>query len=653
MATEKQIEKMNMKTIPGKLMPAPFTSVRIDDRFWKPRREINRKRTLALEYKHCKETGRLDAWNWKPGMPNEPHIFWDSDVGKWIEAAAYTLALQRNAAIEKKIDAITDDMAKNQLKDGYLNSHYIKVEPAKRWTNLRDNHELYCAGHLIEGAVAYYQATGKRKLLDVVSRYADCIDKTFGPKRGQKRGYCGHPEIELALVKLAQATGCDRYLKLAEFFINERGRKPSYFDLEAKTRKDKRSPASAAGHAYVQAHKPLRDQDVVVGHSVRAMYIYSGMADVAAHNGDKRLITAMKRLWNNLTTKRMHVTGGIGPTCRNEGFTFDYDLPNENAYNETCANIALVFWAHRMLHMDPDGRYADVMERALYNSVISGVSMKGDTFFYANPLAAHPGIDPHGSIRDASFHYRRSPWFGCACCPPNIARLLASLGGYMYSTGRSEIRVHLYAAGSAILETAGTRVVLRQETEYPRDGRIALTVNPDSKTLFSVALRIPGWCRGATIHVNGRSWPCTASKGYVTIRREWKKGDKIVLHMPMPVERIEANPHVRQDAGRIALQRGPVVYCLEEVDNCKNLNDLVLPGNAPLRTRFEPRLLGGVVTITGKALRRMAWNGSDLYSTTRTPMRTVPIKAVPYATWGNRAPGEMIVWLQDSACRLR
>ena len=634
-----------------KLEAVPFTRVRLADAFWAPRVETNRRATLPIEYRHCKETGRIDAWTWKKGQPNEPHIFWDSDIAKWIEAASYSLASHPDKALERQVDAVVDLMKAAQGKDGYLNSHFLFVEPGKRWTNLRDLHELYCAGHLMEAAVAYAQATGKRAFLDILCRYADHIAAVFGPKKGQKRGYCGHPEVELALVKLFRATGNTRYLDLAAFFINERGRRPYYYDVEAKARGEQPGKPWFGKYSYTQSHRPLREQTEVTGHAVRAMYVYSGMADVAAETGDRTLLAALKRMWKNVTAKRMHVTGGLGPTSRNEGFTFDYDLPNETAYDETCANIALVFWAHRMLHLDPDGRYADVMERALYNSTISGVSLDGQRFFYANPLAAHPGVDPHGGIREAHEHYRRSAWFGCACCPPNIARLLASLGGYVYSQGKGEARVNLYVAGCGELEVDGRRVELRQKTRYPWDGRVALTVMPAEPAAFAVALRIPGWCRGASLTVNGRAVRMTIDKGYARIVRPWQAGDRIDLLLPMPVERIEAHPRVRQDAGCVALQRGPVVYCLEEADNGRDLNDLVLPRSATLTAAFKPGLLGGVAVIEGQALRRdvKGW-ANRLYETRPTPLRRIPFRAVPYAVWENRQPGEMAVWLHDARC---
>lgn len=628
--------------------PVSFTRVALRDRFWTPRVETNRRVTLPIEYHQCKDTGRIDAWTWSKGQPHEPHIFWDSDVAKWIEAAAYSLQTHPDAELEARIDGVVAAMAAAQAPDGYLNSHFLRVEPEKRWTNLRDAHELYCAGHLMEAAVAYHAATGKIAFLDVMCRYADCIGRVFGRKRGQKRGYCGHPEIELALVRLFRATGERRYLELATYFIDERGRRPHYFDHEAKARGEAPGSSRFGSYSYYQADRPLREQTEVAGHAVRAMYVYAGMADIAAETGDETLTAALRRLWDSLVLRRLHVTGGIGATCRGEAFTFDYDLPNESAYDETCASIGLVFWAHRMLHLEGDGHYADVLEQALYNGVVSGVSLSGDRFFYANPLAAHPGVDPHGADHGADFHYRRSPWFGCACCPPNIARLLASFGGYVCSEGRDEARVNLYVAGEGRLNLRGETVVLRQTTRYPWDGRVAIDVVPETPMEFVLALRVPGWCRGARLTVCGKPTRLEPRRGYVRIRRTWKAGDRVALTLPMPVERVEANPRVRQDAGRIALRRGPVVYCFEEVDNGAGLQDVVIPRTSVLTPAWRPRLLGGVVVLQGRARRRetAGWEG-QLYRTQASRLRSVQIRAVPYAVWGNREPGEMAVWLLD------
>ena len=629
------------------LTPVSFNKVRFDDVFWKPRVDTNRKNTLPIEHRQLKSSGQLAQWRWKPGKPNTPHIFWDSDVAKWLEAAAYSLATHPDKKLEKLVDAVVDDMARIQGADGYLNTHYLLVEPKKRWTNLRDCHELYCAGHMMEAAVAYHEATGKRKFLDIMCRYTDYIRKVFGPGKGQKRGYPGHEEIELALVKMYRATGKSDYLDLAKFFVDERGRQPHYYDAEAKARGEKPGNRHFDGaYSYCQAHLPVRRQRQVVGHAVRAMYLYAGMADVAAHTGDKTLLPALRALWKNVTHRRMHVTGGIGPTARNEGFTFDYDLPNESAYLETCAAVGLVFWAHRMLHLQRDGACADVMERALFNGALAGVSLDGERFFYENPLEAHPGA-PSG-LRKPGEHHRRVEWFGCSCCPPNIARLIASAAGYMYSADTKSLWVHLYAAGSAEVDMGGQTVRLAQRTKYPWDGKVAITVQPERAGEFTLAIRIPAWCRKATLKVNGRSValkPIT-KKGYAHVKRTWKKGDRVELLLPMPVELIQAHPNVRQDAGKVAIQRGPIVYCLEEVDNGRNLHGIALPAGATLRAAFDAKLLGGVTVITGQARKRdtAGW-GDELYSADAGKFKTVNIKAVPYALWANRKPGEMRVWL--------
>ncbi|MCE5327679.1 MAG: glycoside hydrolase family 127 protein [Planctomycetaceae bacterium] len=633
-----------------KLNPVGLTSVTLEDAFWAPLMEVNRTATLPIQYHQCKTTGRFDGFTWtRDSGKTEPHIFWDSDVAKWIEAAGYSLAVRPDPELEKQVDEVVDVMAAAQGPDGYLNMYFQRVAPDKRWTNLRDCHELYCAGHLMEGAVAYFQATGKRKFLDVMCRYGDHIIATFGTGQGQKRGYPGHEEVELALVKLFRATGEKKYLDQATYFVNERGRQPHYYDIEAQARGD--DPKHwHFGHSYeyCQAHKPIREQDRVVGHAVRAMYLYSGVADVAAETGDASLLEACRRLWKNVTHKQMYVTGGIGPTRANEGFTFDYDLPNESAYAETCASIALVFWAHRMLHLDPCGEYADVMERALYNGILSGVSRDGRKFFYVNPLTLYP---PMFAPHDTFFGGQRQEWFGCACCPPNLARMVASLPQYMYSAGADEAWVHLYAAGEADIELAEGTVTLTQKTRYPWDGEVTISVEPQPQSVFTLALRIPGWCREAALKVNGRAVdlePLTKN-GYARIKRQWQAGDKVTLSLAMPVERVEANPKVRQDAGRVALQRGPVVYCLEEADNGRDLSAIALPKDAKFTLGKCPEELGSVPMIKAGALRPDAaeWN-DDLYRPAGGMTKAVTLKAIPYYLWANRTPGEMLVWLTQA-----
>lgn len=631
-----------------------FSHVRFEDRFWKPRLETNRKVTLPIEYQICKKTGRIDAWKWKPGRPFQPHFFWDSDVAKWMEAAACSLAVHPDRALEKKLDVVIAMMAKAQLVNGYLNSRYIRVEPDKRWTNLRVNHELYCAGHLMEAAAAYFKATGKRRFLDIMGRYADHIAKVFGRERGKKRGYCGHEEIELALVKMYEATHNPRYLKLSKYFIDERGRQPHYFDQEAKWRGETHCQKKIDyDYSTYQAHLPVRQQKTAEGHSVRAMYLYSGMAAVAAEYGDKSLWKTCRNIWRNMVERRMYVTGGIGSWTRGERFSFDYDLSNEEAYAETCAAIGLVFWAHRMLNLEPARCYADVMERALYNGVLSGVSLDGKHFFYNNPLAVYPAHYHFAQRIGQSDGYRapsRQKWFSCACCPPNVARLLASLGEYLYSFNDHEIYVHLFVQSRAEFTIAGQPITLAQKTNYPWDGkiRINLQLPANRKTRFNLALRIPSWCRNPRMRINGLAIRMVVpSNGYVTLAREWRSNDELELNLPMPVEELEAHPGVRHNCGRIALQRGPVVYCLEEIDNGPNLNDILLAKKPSWKVRFDRRVFGGIPVILGRAFRRSMKNWKNqLYMPGQTNLEQTTIKTVPYCLWSNRGEGEMIVWIR-------
>ncbi len=621
-------------SVKREFVPVPFTSVTVEDVFWAPRLKTNREATIPYEYRQCKETGRLDAF--LPGEGRPRHVFFDSDVAKWIEAASYSLAAHPDQALDKQLDEVIAAIAACQQPDGYLNSYFVHVEPTKRWTNLRDLHELYCAGHLIEAAVAHYQATGKRSLLDVMRRCADHIDRTFGAEEGKKRGYPGHEELELALVKLYRATGEKRYLALSKYFVDERGRQPCYYDAEAVARGEDPKQFHGRSYDYCQADKPLREQREVTGHAVRAMYIYSGMTDIAGECGDETLMPALNSIWDSVTLQRMYITGGLGPSASNEGFTTAYDLPNESAYAETCAAIGLIFWAHRMLGLDCDGKYSDAMERALYNGALSGISLDGEKFFYTNPLASHG-------------QYERQPWFGCACCPPNIARLISSLGEYVYGQSDKDIAVHLYVQGSAKLEVAGQDVTLRQKTEYPWDGKVAIGLDMSGPASFGLRLRIPGWCRSWKLKVNGKPVAAKPDLGYVRIERKWIGGDTVELDLAMPVERVHAHPRVQANSGRVALQRGPVVYCLEGIDNPGiPLDNLVLPKDSEFRTAFRKDLLGGVTVVTGSAEYSddAAWDGT-LYSPSEPELRKCSITAVPYYAWCNRGKGDMAVWIRE------
>ncbi len=634
--------------------PAPLGNVTIDGPFWAQRMKINRERTIPYEYKMLKKTGRVDSLKlgWKPGKEPVPHIFWDSDIAKWIEAASYSLTTHPDSKLDSLINGLVRLITKVQQPDGYLNTYFTVVEPGKRWTNLCDQHELYCAGHLFEAAVAHFQATGKRTLLDVACRYAGHIDATFGREPGKKRGYPGHEEIELALMKLYHVTGEKRYANLAKFFVDERGQQAHYFDREAIERGEDAANFRARTYEYNQSHKTVREQDKVVGHAVRAMYLFSGTADVTAEFSDEGLRAALDHLWNNLTSKCMYITGGIGPTRQNEGFTKDYDLSNETAYAETCAAIGLVLWAHRMLQFECDGCYADIMERALYNGVLSGVSLDGEKFFYVNPLTS---LDSHqGDYKDVPERMRarlepyRQEWFECACCPPNIARLIASLGNYVYSQSETDAVVHLYIGGTASLRVAGQTVRLRLDTRYPWDGKVVITVEPETPASFGLKLRIPAWCREFSIKVNGAAVKSPQVKrGYIQIEREWKAGDRVELRFSMPVELVKAHPKVRDDIGRVAIQRGPLIYCLEQADNNASLNQIVLPRDAKLEAHFEPDLLSGVVVIHGDGFVAddSDWD-NQLYRFVSDQQKCFRISAIPYYAWNNRGRGEMEIWIR-------
>ncbi len=632
----------------------PPSASQVDMRgFWGDRADAVAARTADILYERCVAAGMLDQVDPDRPVPAlripfqvhdgftgtvTTQMFWDSDLGKTIETAAYTLHRRKNPDLEAKVDALVDMYGKLQQPDGYLSSWYQRMQPGLRWTNLRDCHELYCAGHLIEGAVAYFQATGKRKLLDIMCRYADHIATVFGPEAGQHKGYCGHEEIELALVKLARVTGEAKYLRLAKYFIDQRGQQPHYFDEEARTRGADPDDFHHGNYEYNQSHQPVREQGKVVGHAVRAMYLYSGMADVATEYGDDGLRVALDRLWDDLHSKRLYATGGLGPSAANEGFTADYDLPNDTAYAETCAAVGLVFWASRMLGMGPDRRYADAMELALYNGAISGLSLDGATFFYENPLESTGG-------------HHRWIWHRCPCCPPNIGRLVASVGGYFYGVADDAIAVHLYGESTAKLTVGGRPVTLTQDSRYPWDGAVAIRVDVADATRFTLHLRVPGWCATATLAVNGEAVDVAAhtTDGYVAITREWVSGDEVRLDLDMAPGRFYANPNIRADLGRVGLRRGPLLYCAEATDNPGGVHALKLPRNAKLAERYEANLLGGVVTLTAEAERDTAadWDGT-LYRTDPPITERSPLKAVPYFIWDNRDPGDMLVWLRDA-----
>ncbi|MRH43572.1 glycoside hydrolase family 127 protein [Aquibacillus halophilus] len=634
-------------------------NVTVTDAFWKGKMEVIREHVIPYQWEalndrlpdtepsHAIENFKIAAGE-KTGE-FYGMVFQDSDIAKWLEAVAFSLENTPDERLENTADEVVDLLERAQGEDGYLNTYYTVKEPEKRWTNVRDNHELYCAGHLMEAAVAYYNATGKRKFLTLMSNYADYIDTVFGEEEGKIKGYPGHQEIELALIKLYDVTGNEKYLKLSKFFIDERGKQPNYFDIEKEKRNDKNPFFFNDSYAYNQAHLPVREQKEAVGHAVRAVYMYTAMAALATRTNDESLKRASETLWENVTQKQMYVTAGIGSMEFGEAFSFDYDLPNDISYTETCASIGLVFWAKRMLELHAHHKYADVMERALYNGTISGMDLSGKKFFYVNPLEVQPEACEK---RHEKKHVKpvRQEWFGCACCPPNIARLIASIGQYIYTQTENELFVHLYMGNQTNVTMGGHQVEISQQTNYPWDGSVLVTVSPEAEATFTLAVRIPGWARSARVKVNGEAvdYLSLLKDGYVYLNRTWKKDDTVELDFEMTIERMQANPLVRANVGKVAIQRGPVVYCLEAVDNGINLPAIFLPRGSELRAEYKENLLNGVVVITGEAerLNANAW-GSELYRPASQTTETVTIQAIPYYAWCNRKPGEMIVWVNE------
>ena len=607
--------------------------------FWGPRLQSLREQTLPAIYQQMQQDGHFTAFreDWHAGMRPIPYVFWESDISKWIEAASYSLATHPDAQLEALVDEAIAFLLTLQQPDGYLNLWFTQVEPEQRWTNLRDYHELYCAGHLIEAAVAHFQATGKRVLLDAVCRYADYIDATFGVEEGKRHGYCGHEEIELALIKLYHATEERRYLHLSQYFIEERGKRPPhYFDVEAEQRGEPPADFWATTYEYNQSHLPVREQHEIVGHAVRAMYLFSAVADLARELNDESLYETCMDIWDHLNSKRLYITGGLGSSEGNEGFTADYDLPNSSAYAETCAAIGLVMWSQRLLQLDADSRYADVLEQALYNGVLSGISLEGGSFFYVNPLESHG-------------KHHRQPWFKCACCPPNIARLLLSLGSYLYGVTNNDILVHLYAQCTSTLSVGSRQVTLHQQTNYPCDGEVHFEIELDEPTKFGLYLRIPGWCPQARLTLAGEDIPFEVRKGYAHVTRTWQSGDTLVLSLEMPVERIYPHPAIRENVGNIALRSGPLLYCLESGDNPLPLHQIYVPASATFEKQFVPDLLGGITVLRSEvqALETSDWTDT-LYRT--TPPKSIPyaLTAIPYYAWDQREPGDMRIWIRGN-----
>ncbi len=623
------------------ITPAAFTDVAFADAFWARRLEVNRTVTIPFAFKQSEDTGRIKnfeiAGRLATGSFCSRYAFDDSDVFKVIEGATYSLALHPDPALDAYLDGLIAKIAKAQEPDGYLYTartidpaNAMKMAGKQRWINEQESHELYNVGHLYEAAVAHFQTTGKRTLLNVALKSADLIARTFGPNG--RHDVPGHQEIEIGLVKLYRVTGDARYLTLAKYFLDERG--------------------NAAGHKlygeYAQDHLPVVKQTEAVGHAVRAAYMFSGMADVAALTGDRAYVDAIDRLWENVVGKKMYLTGGIGAAGAWEGFGPDYELPNQDAYAETCASIAHALWNQRMFLWHGDSKYIDVLERILYNGFLSGVGMGGDRFFYPNPLAS-------------SGQHERSPWFACACCPSNIPRFLASVPSFTYAVSGDRVYVNLFVQGRATVRLPGGRIQIEQRTEYPWSGQVTLRIRPEKPGPFTLMVRVPGWARNrpvpgdlyryeevlaaaASVAVNGQRVNTALDRGYVPISRSWIAGDEVALSFPMQPRRVLANSAVKADEGRVAVERGPIVYAAEWPDHNGHAHNLALEDGSSLSIQARPGLLNGVTVITGTAVSVAEQGGKTVTS-------RQPLTLIPYYAWAHRGKGEMDVWLPRTAER--
>jgi len=637
--------------------PVPFTDVHLADSFWAPRLETNRTVTIPHNFKQSEETGRVKNFDLAgaalagavDGKYCSRFPFDDSDVYKVVEAASYALATHPDPELEMYVDGLVAKIAAAQEPDGYLYAARTIGGPPpqdwlgkERWSHLYMSHELYNVGHLYEAAAAHYQATGKKNLLAVAVKSADLVAREFGP--GKRTNPPGHEEIEIGLVKLYRATGKTKYLDLAKFFIDARGK------TEGRIPYDREGRQELLYGQYAQDDKPFIEQTEAVGHAVRAGYLYAGAADVAALTGDQAYIAALEKIWADVVGTKIYITGGIGAAGAWEGYGPAYRLPNASAYAETCANIATFLWNSRMLRLELDAKYADVMERILYNGVLSGISLSGDRFFYPNPLTSYG-------------QHERVPWFSCACCPPNVARILASVPGYFYAASDDKVYVNLFAQGTGKLKVGGTDLEIVQTTEYPWKGDVRIEVKPVKAADFTLYVRIPGWAMNRPVpsdlytyteaaegtpalKLNGEAVKLEVEKGYALVSRTWKAGDVVELSLPMPVRRVAAHEAVEEDRGRVAVERGPLVYCAEGPDNDGRVSNLVLADGSQLVAEARPDLLNGVVVIKGEA-EALSEKGGKIIAEKKI------VTLIPYYSWANRGRGEMTVWLARNPAKAR
>jgi len=630
------------------LQSIPYTSVHVNDNFWLPKMETNRTVTIPATFKKCEESGRIENFEIAAGLKDGHFIggdiaFNDTDPYKIIEGASYSLSIHPDPKLEAYLDNLIDKIAAAQEPDGYL--YTIRtIDPdnpgawggKERWSSLMVSHELYNAGHLYEAAVAHYLVTGKRNLLDVAIKNADLIAGVFGPDK--KNDVPGHQIIEIGLVKLYRVTNDKKYLDLAKFFLDQRGHHEN---------RDIYMWPGTENEGYSQDHKPVIEQDEALGHAVRATYMYSAMADVASLTDDEEYIKAIGLLWDNVVSKKIALTGGVGARHKGEAFGDAYELPNKKSYNETCAAIGNAMWNHRLFLLHGESKYIDVLETTIYNGFLSGVSLSGDKFFYTNPLESDGKWEfNHGAAT-------RAPWFDVSCCPTNVTRFMPSIPGYAYAQSGENIYVNLYMAGVANIKIMGNLTEIRQETTYPWEGKVKLIISPEEEQQMTLNLRIPGWARGKpvpsdlynfadnqsneiNIQINGKPTQYSTHNGYAVLTRKWQKNDEILIDIPMPVRRVVAHTAIESNKGKIALQRGPLVYCLESMDNDGKVLDLVIPGDAKFEIEYKKDLLGGVVVITGNALRQVKQKNIK-----------TEFHAIPYYAWSNRGVGEMAVWVSN------
>ena len=634
--------------------------VSICDPFWSKHVDLVRNTIIPYQWEamndripdaessHCLENFKIAAGRAKGDFYGA--VFQDTDVAKWLEAVGFSLACYPDEALEKTADEVIDLIADAQCEDGYINTYFTIKEPDKRWTDLCEGHELYTAGHLMEAAVAYYEGTGKRKFLECMCRFADLICDTFGTEEGKIHGYPGHEEVEIGLVKLARVTDNLKYLKQAKYFIDARGVGENYFMKEMSRPDYKLIFPEFADYTpeYSQSHKPVREQTTAEGHAVRAVYLYCAMADLAEAYQDEGLLNACKTLWNNIVEKRMYITGGIGSSGYLERFTVDYDLPNEYNYSESCASIGLALFGLRMAQITGESQYMDVVERALYNTVLAGIALDGKSFFYVNPLEVWPPACMEGTSKK---HVKpiRQKWFGVACCPPNIARTLASLGQYVYSQKpeKKELYVNLFVSNETEFDWNKDKIFVKLQTEFPWVNTYSLEVKNVPADGMDLMLRVPDYAQNYQVKADGNIYEENkeSEKGYRRVHVE--KDTKVEVSFAAPAKFVYANPQVRADSGKVAIVRGPLVYCLEEIDNSQNLPAIFVDTDAPLREE-KSDLFGGIITVKARGKKIVESSVSDsLYSGQKPQLEDVELTAIPYPYWNNRGEGEMLVWMKE------